>query len=178
MRVVETKQTGEDGESLWINTLVHFFYSLAEVLGDFPLDYLIWEGNMFLLTADFTLVVIWKGLGPKSMSPVQLRNFLPYTHTLRWNIAMETGWNWILWRCISYWKWGYSIAMLVYQRVIIIWVEKWLFGEGSILLEFKDLYIFYLAMIVGGRSSVKCCFHKPKSCSMYGICVYKFGMNW
>ena len=21
------------------------------------------------------------------------------------------------WRCISYWKWGYSIAMLVYQRV-------------------------------------------------------------
>ena len=25
--------------------------------------------------------------------------------------------KWILWRCISYWEWGYSIAMLVYQRV-------------------------------------------------------------
>ena len=33
--------------------------------------------------------------------------------TLRWiNIAME---KLTLWRCISYWKWWYSIAMLVYQ---------------------------------------------------------------
>ena len=25
--------------------------------------------------------------------------------------------KWTLWRCITYWKWGYSIAMLVYRRV-------------------------------------------------------------
>ena len=25
---------------------------------------------------------------------------------------------WTLWRCISYWKWGFSMAMLVYQRVV------------------------------------------------------------
>ena len=25
--------------------------------------------------------------------------------------------KWTLWRCVSYWKWGYSIAILVYQRV-------------------------------------------------------------
>ena len=26
--------------------------------------------------------------------------------------------KWTLWRCISYWRWGYFIAMLVYQRVL------------------------------------------------------------
>ena len=27
------------------------------------------------------------------------------------------------WRCISYWKWGYSIAMLVYQRVYVFTIR-------------------------------------------------------
>ena len=27
--------------------------------------------------------------------------------------------KWTLWRCISYWKWGFSMAMLVYQRVFV-----------------------------------------------------------
>ena len=30
------------------------------------------------------------------------------------NMAMENGWTWSFWRCIPYWRWGFSIAMLVY----------------------------------------------------------------
>ena len=29
--------------------------------------------------------------------------------------------KWTLWRCISYWEWWFSIAMLVYQRVYLKW---------------------------------------------------------
>ena len=38
-----------------------------------------------------------------------------YPVTLRQN--KHSNGKWTLWRCMSYWKWGYSIAMLVYQRV-------------------------------------------------------------
>ena len=31
--------------------------------------------------------------------------------------------KWTIWRCISYWNWGCSIAMLVYQRVVILAVH-------------------------------------------------------
>ena len=49
-----------------------------------------------------------------SKTPLKMwdRNILP-SSKLTWQEKME------LWRCISYWKWGISIAMLVHQRVYV-----------------------------------------------------------
>ena len=40
--------------------------------------------------------------------------------------------KWTIWRCISYWNWGCSIAMLVYQRVVILAVHLF---TNSFLLD-------------------------------------------
>ena len=49
-------------------------------------------------------------------------------NTLWWtNIARENDGKWTLWRCISYWQWGNSNAMLVYQR---IHASLFVFGEN------------------------------------------------
>ena len=42
-----------------------------------------------------------------------VNNHLFYTNVYEVN----TNGTWTLWRCISYWKWWFSIVMLVYQRV-------------------------------------------------------------
>ncbi len=45
------------------------------------------------------------------------------------------------WRCISYKTWGYSIAMLVYWRVIICYILL-LFWHSISRLSFSDLHFF------------------------------------
>ena len=55
----------------------------------------------------------------------------------------HSNWKWTLWRCISYWKWGYSIAMLVYQRVC--------FSHFFVLLCLSlslSLYLSLLCLVV------------------------------
>ena len=120
---------------------------------------------MFLLTADFTLVVIWKGLNPWACAATKLSPLYLYT-----SVRHSNG-NWMKLDPLMY----FLLKMGIFHCYVSLpegnhnLSGKWLF---EIKRDFKDLYIFYSAMIVGGRSSVKCCFHKPKSCSLYGICVY------
>ena len=79
--------------------------------------------------------------------------------------------KWSIGRCISYWKWGYSIAMLVYQKVIR---ETWEFLRAGLPLIFfggrhDDLTIF----LQGGCFFVKFEFWKSIPLgSMYGIFTY------
>ena len=69
------------------------------------------------LTQAFTFEVCWFHRGCRILvtSPIiYLDLFKRYTPTIE-----HSNGKWTLWRCISYWTWGYLIAMLAYQRVHI-----------------------------------------------------------
>ena len=105
--------TSVPGNYFFLNFAVcHFavqFVPCHQVLKDLPLQRAIQR--------------IWpskpqKGLefNGKDDQPIQ------HSFTPSWNFPLvnqHSNAKWPLWRCISYWTWWYSIAMLVYQRVIL-----------------------------------------------------------
>ena len=56
--------------------------------------------------------------------------------------------KWTLWRCISYWKWGFSMAMLVYQRVFVDLLHRFpqcsmgrvFFANAAIWIPLKKMW--------------------------------------
>ena len=75
-------------------------------------------------------LVVFVGLwffGECTWKPVKLNGWIPFASNF-WGyppgIKHSNG-KWTLWRYISYSKWGFTIAMLVYWRVPKIWRNDW-----------------------------------------------------
>ena len=81
------------------------------------------------------------------------------------------------WRCILYWKWGFSIAMLVQRSVILdkllsfkTWIVRAFWGSGfpkkkpADVLEFRWLVAMQIAQ--NGWSIGKCCSFNCKGTSL------------
>ena len=62
--------------------------------------------------------------------------------------------KWTLWRCISYWKWWYSIAMLVYWRVSFLKLSELDLSTKDLRTCSELMFLFDGIFRMGSRSCV------------------------
>ena len=134
--------------------LFHLFGSNLRIL-TCSMRWTSWRMRAFWRSQARSFYFLWGGTGLGVKPGAQI-----YIYTAVTLNSMENG---TFWRCISYWKRGYSMAMLVYRRVYIhvpvmtliidpFWYlfGWWTFNPGAQIWNWRWLLATWLAVISYG----------------------------
>ncbi len=99
-------------DSTWLNTILSFLGDAMKNNTGIP--WFSWANleSRKLTAIAFENMASQKGNESSSSHPFSGGS---WCYTL---VNLHSNGTWTFWRCISNWKWGYSIAMFVYQRVV------------------------------------------------------------
>ena len=105
--------------SFFLGSICSFFQGVFAVMHSLRLD------------SAGTKKIPWLDEAQSPASPLRLGSIFSENKTNKYTLVnWHSNGTWTLWRCISYWEWGYSIAMLVLPEgtKLSLFFVFWIFG--------------------------------------------------